>query len=49
VAWAADRVFGVRLPRLRLSGTTLGVFMGAWAVFSVLRNLPWAPFTWFYV
>jgi Protein of unknown function (DUF2752) len=49
VAWAAKRVFGWRLPELRLSGTTVAVFMGVWGVWSVLRNLPWAPFTWFVV
>jgi hypothetical protein len=49
VAWVAQRVFHRRLPQLRLSPTTLGIFLGAWGVFSVLRNLPWAPFTWFFV
>ena len=36
-------------PALRLSPLTVAVFLGVWFAFSVLRNLPWAPFTWFYV
>lgn len=49
VAWTAQTVFGRRLPRLRITPLAIGVFLGAWLVFSVLRNLPWAPFSWFYV
>jgi hypothetical protein len=49
VAWAARRVFGRRLPALRITPKTVGVFLAAWAVFTVLRNLPWAPFSWLYV
>jgi len=48
VAWAGKRLFGWKLPQLDLSPRVLGVFIGAWGVFSVLRNLPWAPFTEFY-
>ena len=49
VAWAVQRVFGRKLPPLRISPTALVVFLVAWLGFSILRNLPWAPFTWFYV
>jgi hypothetical protein len=49
VAWAGNRMFGWRLPQLQLTPRVLGVFMAAWAVFTVARNLPWAPFTAFYV
>jgi Protein of unknown function (DUF2752) len=49
VAWAGRRMFGWKLPQLDLGPRVLGAFMAAWAVFSVLRNLPWAPFTEFYV
>jgi hypothetical protein len=49
VAWAGQKVFGWRLPTFRLSPLMLGLFLGGWGVFSVLRNLPWAPFTWFFV
>ncbi|HEU4424398.1 MAG TPA: DUF2752 domain-containing protein [Pilimelia sp.] len=49
VAWAGQRVFGRRLPALRLSPVMVGVFIGAWVAFTIIRNLPWAPFTWLYV
>ncbi|RKN49246.1 DUF2752 domain-containing protein [Micromonospora endolithica] len=49
VAWAGKQAFGWRLPELRLSPRVLGGFLAVWFAFSVLRNLPWAPFTWFYV
>jgi hypothetical protein len=49
VAWAGERVFRRRLPALRLSPITVGVFLGAWFAFTIIRNLPWAPFSWLYV
>lgn len=49
VAWAGRQAFGWRLPQLRIGPSVIGVFLAAWLAFSVLRNLPWAPFTWFYV
>ena len=49
IAWAGNAVFGTRLPQLRVSPKAVSLFLGAWAVFSVARNLPWAPFTWLYV
>jgi hypothetical protein len=49
VAWAGHLMFGWRLPTLRLSGRTVAVFFAAWFAFSVLRNLPWQPFTMFAV
>jgi hypothetical protein len=49
LAWAGERVFGRRLPQLRLSPAVITGFLAAWGVFTVLRNLPMAPFTWFYV
>nr|MDT0657106.1 DUF2752 domain-containing protein [Micromonospora sp. DSM 115978] len=49
LAWAGRHLFGWKLPQLRVTPTMLGVFLGGWLVFSVLRNLPWVPFTWFYV
>lgn len=50
VAWSAKLVFKRDvLPMLRPSSLSLILFLVAWGVFSVLRNLPWAPFTWFYV
>jgi len=49
LAWAANLVFRRQLPALRVTPRTVSVFLAAWAVFAVLRNLPWAPFSWFYV
>jgi hypothetical protein len=49
VAWAGKAWFGWRLPSWEPSSKSLLWFLGAWGVFSVLRNLPWEPFTWFFV
>jgi hypothetical protein len=49
VAWAGNMAFGWKLPQLRISPKTIAWFLGAWGVFMVLRNLPWAPFTYFFV
>lgn len=49
LAWAANLSFGWRLPQLRPSPLVISTFLAAAGVFAVLRNLPWAPFTWFYV
>jgi hypothetical protein len=49
VAWAVRQSFGWRLPQLRVTPLMLGVVLAVWFAFSVLRNLPWAPFTAFYV
>jgi uncharacterized protein DUF2752 len=48
-AWAARRLFGWNVPQLNLSPRAIGIFIAVWGVWSVLRNLPWAPFTSFYV
>jgi hypothetical protein len=50
IAWAAGSVVKTKwLPKLYLSPLTISIFLAAWGVFSVVRNLPWAPFTWLYV
>jgi hypothetical protein len=49
IAWTAGAVFGRQLPKLHLSFRGLGILLGVWAVFTVLRNLPFEPFSWFYV
>ena len=49
VVWSLNATFGFRLPQLRVSTTSILVFMGVWGVFSVVSNLPWAPFTSLYV
>ncbi|MDG4823665.1 DUF2752 domain-containing protein [Asanoa sp. WMMD1127] len=49
VAWAVQRTTGRKLPQLRIPPMAIVIFMGGWLAFSILRNLPWAPFNWFYV
>jgi hypothetical protein len=49
VAWTAGAVFNRRLPPLRLSFRTVGIALAVWGAFTVLRNLPFEPFSWFYV
>jgi hypothetical protein len=49
VAWSVRLIFKRQLPQLRFSPLVVGAFLGAWLVFSIARNLPWAPFTWLYV
>jgi Protein of unknown function (DUF2752) len=49
VAWAAGAMFNWKLPIFRPSPRAISAFLGVWLAFSVLRNLPWAPFTWLYV
>lgn len=49
IAWTLKRVFNVKIPMLRFTPTTIGVFLGVWGAFAVLRNIPWPPFTSFFV
>jgi hypothetical protein len=49
LAWVAGSVFNLRLPQLRLSVKGVSIALAIWGVFSVLRNLPFEPFSWFYV
>ena len=49
VAFAARRLFNVTLPTKRIPLVGILGFLLFWVVFAVLRNLPWAPFDWFYV
>ncbi|WFE19358.1 DUF2752 domain-containing protein [Solwaraspora sp. WMMD937] len=49
LAWVGQQLFRWRLPQLSLSPTAVGWSLGVWLAFSVLRNLPWEPFSWFYV
>lgn len=49
IAWAAKRMFGKALPAPRITAKAAAYFLLAWAVFSVARNLPFAPFTSLYV
>jgi len=49
LAWAAQRLFKIQLPRLRITPGMFTGFLLVWGAYWILRNLPWAPFTWFYV
>jgi len=49
VWWATKRIFAFSLPSLRIPGKVWGGYLVVWLVFSVLRNLPWEPFSYFYV
>ncbi|GGK27647.1 membrane protein [Pilimelia terevasa] len=48
-AWALRLTTGRQLPRVRFAPWGVSVLLGVALVFSVARNLPWAPFTWLYV
>ncbi len=45
----ADRVGKFRLPRVSLPGGIIAGYALGWVLFVVARNLPWEPFTSFYV
>jgi hypothetical protein len=49
LAWSVRTVTGRRLPTPRLGGRSLLAFLAAWAVFTVVRNIPVDPFTSLYV
>ncbi|GAA4218508.1 DUF2752 domain-containing protein [Actinocatenispora rupis] len=50
IAWTVNRVLGKpKMPMLRVSPGAIGLFLGSWLAFAVLRNLPWAPFTYLFV
>jgi len=49
VAWTGKRLFNWKLPELTLTPGIIGAVIAAWGIFSLLRNLPWSPFTAFYV
>jgi Protein of unknown function (DUF2752) len=50
IAWATNLVSTrFKLPYLKISPKMISIFLAAWGVFTILRDLPWAPFTWFFV
>ena len=49
LAWAVKHMTGRQIPIPRIGAKSAAVFIAAWAVFMVVRNLPWAPFTSLYV
>lgn len=52
LSWALPRVAPKvrwKLPTFHLTPNVLTSFLIAWGVFFLARNLPWEPFTYFYV
>lgn len=50
IAWAGRWMFGFRLPMPRPAQWLIIGYIAVFLLYStVLRNLPWEPFTWFYV
>jgi hypothetical protein len=50
VAWTLSWLLGTKLPLWRPGRTVILGYVVFFLVYSmVLRNLPWPPFTWFYV
>ena len=49
LAWAVKKVSGKEIPKPTIGPKAISVFLVAWAVFMVVRNLPWSPFTKLYV
>jgi hypothetical protein len=49
LAWAIKQTTGKQIPAPRIGARTISVFLAAWAVFMVVRNIPVAPFTSLYV
>lgn len=49
LTWAGNRIFRWRLPQVRPGPLAIGAFLISLGVYAVLRNLPWEPFSWFYV
>ena len=49
LAWALKHVWGRQLPVPRITAKTVSVFLAAWMIFMVARNLPFYPFTALYV
>jgi hypothetical protein len=48
-AWALRTVTGRVLPTPRLGGGAVAAFLAVWTVFSIVRNIPVAPFTLLFV
>jgi hypothetical protein len=49
IAWAGKAFFNWKIPVPSFNPAVMGWLLGAWALFMVVRNLPWAPFTYFFV
>jgi len=49
-AWSGGWLFGRRIPLWRPGRRAIAIYVAAFLLYAVvLRNLPWAPFSWFYV
>ena len=49
LGWSVKQIWGRQIPLPRISTKTIGIYLAAWFVFMVVRNLPFAPFTSLYV
>jgi hypothetical protein len=50
IAWTSGSLFGKTLPVWKPGKFAIGAYLAFFLIYSiVLRNLPWTPFTWFYV
>jgi hypothetical protein len=50
IVWTLTSFTGRRRPLRRPSQRATWVYVGLFLIYAVvLRNLPWSPFTWFYV
>ena len=50
IAWTLSWLLGRNLPIWRPGRWAIGGYLAFFLIYSVvLRNLPWPPFTWFYV
>jgi hypothetical protein len=49
IAWAVRAVTGRSLPMPRVGGSTIAWFLAIWGIFTIVRNIPVAPFTYLFV
>ncbi|NUS73621.1 MAG: DUF2752 domain-containing protein [Corynebacteriales bacterium] len=50
ISWGWKRVSKKdTFPMLRISGWVVGAYFATWLAYSVLRNIPVEPFSWFFV
>jgi hypothetical protein len=49
VAWSVRHIWGKQIAYPKITTKVIGLYLAAWFVFMVARNLPFAPFTSLYV
>jgi hypothetical protein len=49
VAWTLRLVTGRRIPAPPMTAKATSIYLGVWALFMVVRNIPVEPFTYLYV